>query len=106
MTEQASLPAFPVDDVTLALVEHAMGARLIFDGTEDGPKVVGADMSMPALLDFLSGYDPAKVVPLVLEDGHEVDGWTEYVGGPIYGRDDIIAALIAEVRRLRPSDDA
>ena len=95
-----TLPPFPVDDVMLDAVEHALGGALTVDeaGTQ---RLVGADYSLPQLLNFLSGYDPEQVVPLVDEDGYEVPGWTEYVGGVMYTRDCIIRALIAEVRRLR-----
>lgn len=69
------------------------------DGTHH---LVGADYSVSKLLDFLSGYDPNKVE--VLEEGlfeGDPPRVTEYVGGPIYSRDCVIRALIAEVRRLR-----
>lgn len=99
----ADLADFPVDDVTLDALEHALGGALTFEGVEnheDGPRLVGADMSVSKLLDFLSGYDESKLGPLTLDDGHDVDGWVEYPD-PLYHRDDVIRALIAEVRRLR-----
>ena len=98
-----TLADFPVDDVTLDALEHALGACLTWEGVEDradGPRVVGADMSVSRLLDFLSGYDESKLAPLVDEDGYEVPDWSEYPD-PLYHRDDVIRALIAEVRRLR-----
>jgi hypothetical protein len=52
------LPSFPVDDVTLAAIEHALGGAL--EMRDDLPVLVGADFSLDTLLDFLSGYDPAK----------------------------------------------
>lgn len=80
------LGPFPVDDATLGVLEHALGASYVVD--EDEHEVVGADMTVPKLLDFLSGYDESKVV----------DGTYP---GPVYTRDDVIRALIAEVRLLR-----
>lgn len=84
-----------MDEFTLAALDHAMGACLTFEGTrgEEGPRVVGADMTVPHLLGFLSGYDAS----------HEVElgrGWVEYPD-EVYNRDDVIRALIDEVRRLR-----
>lgn len=88
-----TLSTFPIDDVTLSAIEHAMGGSFTVDS--DGThRLVGADYSMSDLFNFLSGYDPDAVVMI----SEEV---AEYVGGPIYNRDDIIRALIAEVRRLR-----
>lgn len=95
-----TLPPFPVDDVTLNMLEHSMrGAYTVdHDGTHH---LVGAEYSTPQLLDFLSGYDPEKVVPLKDEDGYDIPNFVEYVGGPVYSRDCVIKALIKEVRRLR-----
>lgn len=96
------LPPFPVDDVTLAALEHALEGRLII-GEDGSHRLVGADMSVPKLLDFLSGYDEAQVE--MLDPGDDRLGFagaaiTEY-HGQIYTRDCVIRALIAEVRRLR-----
>jgi len=63
---------FPVDDFTLDQVEHALDARLTMVDGE--PVVVGADFSLPKLLEFMSGYDPSKVVPLRDDDGYETPG--------------------------------
>jgi len=93
------LPSFPVDDVTLAALEHALGGAL---SCEDGePRLVGAEFSVSTLLDFLSGYDPSQIVPCVDDDGFVIPDFVEYTGGPIYHVHDVIRALIAEVRRLR-----
>lgn len=88
-----SLPPFPVDECTLGNIEHALDARMSVD-EEGAHHVAGADFTMPALLNFQSGYDPALVEPLG-------DGIVEYVGGELYTRDDVIRALVAEVHRLR-----
>ena len=94
------MSAFPVDDLTLTHLEHALDARLAVD--EQGKhQVVGADFSMLKLLEFLSGYDPTKVTPLLDEDGYERPNWVEYTGPPVFTRDCVIRALIAEVRQLR-----
>lgn len=95
-----SLGPFPVDDATLLAVEHALGARLTVNDAGEHV-VVGADYTLSKLLEFLSAYNPAQVVPLRDEDGYEIPNWVEYVGEPVYTRDCIIQALIAEVRRLR-----
>lgn len=95
-----TLPPFPVDDVTLLAVEHALGATLTRDAAGEW-MVIGSDYTMTQLLNLLSGYDPALEVPMADEYGHEDEDFVEYTGGPIYHTDDIIIALIAEVRRLR-----
>ena len=98
-----TLADFPIDDVTLGLLDHALGACLTWEGVadrDDGPRVVGADMSVSRLLDFLSGYDGSKLTPLVDEDGYEVPDHFDYPD-PLWHEHDVIRALIAEVRRLR-----
>ena len=87
-----ALAPFPVTDSILDLVEHALNGAL-----DDNHELVGAEFSLHQLLDFLSGYDPAKVEQI----GEDI---YKYVGGPLYHYTDIIRALIAEVRRLRPQE--
>lgn len=100
--EENKLGPFPVDDLTLAAIEHSLDHRLTFvDGELVG---VGADMSLTDLLDFLSGYDPTKVeVPADPGDGPQI---TEYIGGPLYTHESVIRALITEVRRLREASES
>lgn len=86
-----SLPPFPVDDDVLDRIEEAMNTRL--DG-ENRP--VGGEFTLPRLLDFYSGYDPTKEI--------EIDEHISEYPDPLYHRDDVISALIAEVRRLRSTD--
>ena len=74
------LPPFPVDPETLDLLEASLDAGSLW-GT----------------LDLLSGYDETQVRPLA-------DDVVEYVGGPLYHPDDVLRALMAEVRRLRVID--
>lgn len=93
-----TLGPFPVDDSTLDVLEHALGSTYI-EG-EDGPIVVGADMSVPQLLDFLSGYDATKLTPALNQYDQPLHDVQEYPE-PIYTRDCVIRALLAEVRRLR-----
>lgn len=68
---------FPIDDETLDALEATLATSFTVD--EDGTHIlVGGELSMAALLDSMSGHGPAQLV-----------------------RDDVIRALIAEVRRLR-----
>lgn len=104
MAELVELPPFPTDDVTLAAVSHALGGSLTFEGaSEDGPRLVGADYSLSKLLEFLSGYDESLCRPLLNEYDQPVADWVEYPG-PIDHVHDVIAALIAEVLRLRSEE--
>lgn len=114
----ATLPPFPVDDLTLNAIEHALGGALTFerpdhalsDAGDEGPWLIGADYSLGTLLDFLAGCtgrDPNEV--LIQEGTPGLDGWA---GAEIvedtrthYSEHDLIRALIAEVRRLRPTDE-
>lgn len=94
--------SFPVDDITLNAVEHAMSGAYEVD--EDGTHHwVGSEYSLSMLLDFLSGYDAAKL--------ELMDGETEWDTAPIYtypealySHHDLIRALIAEVRHLREKE--
>lgn len=98
-----TLAPFPVDDVTLDALSHALGGALTYEGVEnreDGPRLVGADMSVSKLLEFLSAYDEKKLTPHVDEDGYTVPDWFVYPE-PVYHYHDVIASLIAEVQRLR-----
>lgn len=100
-----ALPPFPVDDVALNMLEHAMGARRTV--SRDGEtELVGADYTLPQLLKFLaglnkSGYDPDKEVPYEGEDLHTHDDIVDGTGYFTYTRDSVIRELIAEVRRQR-----
>ena len=109
----ADLPEFPVDDVTLLAVEHAMQGALTFDRPDDadpddaGPWRVGADYGLPDLLDMLAGTRdpadlPAEENPALVREGETPDGTPVYYDvRQHYGEHDVIRALIAEVRRLR-----
>lgn len=95
------LPPFPVDDATLAAVEHALGASLTFDEDDvlmERPRVIGADFTLSTLLDFLAGVrdDPHGMMELIREDP---EVW--YDPRPHYSLQDVIGALISEIRMLR-----
>lgn len=107
----SDLTPFPVDEMTLGMVEHALDYTLTFDGEDgevlDEPRGIGAEFSLSQLCDFMSGTttDPLGVV--------EHHGTVETFFGPAemtvdprphYTSADIIRALIAEVRRLRSAD--
>lgn len=88
-----TLPEFPVSDDVLDAIEHALGgAYEVRPG--QGMKLVGADYSLSQLLEFYSGYDPAKLQPT---DDPEITVYPE----PVYTERDVIRSLIKEVRRLR-----
>lgn len=102
------LPPFPVDDFTLDQMEHALGGAFEVDPETGDHRVVGADFSFGQLLDFLSGYDPAKTViieeanPLLPGiEGAEVGEYPD----PLYSMHDVIEALIREIKRLRHRDE-
>lgn len=107
-----SLPPFPVDELTLGMVEHALGYCLTFEG-EDGerlnePRGVGAEFSLASLLDFMSGTttDPLGVVQhLGIEETFMGRAEMTVDERPHYSKADIIRALIAEVRRLRATSE-
>lgn len=90
----ATLPPFPVHDQALDVLEHALGGAYDWDEAEDVPVLVGAEFSPWQVLDFYAGYDPARLVPTETPDVSEYPG-------PTYHPNDVITALIAEVRRLR-----
>lgn len=75
-------PTVPVDDTSLALIEDALNASLELDNDGE-PVVIGAAFSMNRLLEFWSGDVRHDRLPVLLH------------------RDDIIRALIGEIRRIR-----
>lgn len=102
------LPSFPVDDMTLDMVEASLDYCLTYEDENgeplDEPRGVGAEFSLWKLLGFLSATttDPLGVV----EDMGETETMfgrlpTTYDPRPSYHPNDVIRALIAEVRRLR-----
>lgn len=90
-----TLPSFPVDEITLAGIEHALTAHV--DASDpDNPRAIGAEFGLPTLLAFLSGTcnEPAGGL-------EQVAHGTEFDRRPQYAVNDVIRALIVEVRRLR-----
>lgn len=86
----------PLDDAGLSALEHALGA--VTEVAENGDRTtLGADYTLPQLLNFWSGYDP--------DDGVHVGYINEiplyHHGKPCLSEIDLIRALVAEVRRLR-----
>ena len=94
-----NLPPFPVDEITLNALAHALDGALDLN-TDGEPILVGAECTVTQLLDFLSGYDAGLLVPAVNQYDTELPDVDEYPHA-IYHRDDAIRALIGEVRRLR-----
>lgn len=122
MSDDVTLPPFPVDDSTLAAIEHALGGSLTYDqpdGTDgEGPWLVGADYSLSALLDFLAGCtgrDPNEELIQAARDESDLPEWERsrgwenaeivYDTRPHYSEHDLIRALIDEVRRLRRNQE-
>lgn len=94
----AVLPPFPVDDSTLDLLDRA----LTIDPTAGETRTSLGDLLV--MLSELGGSDTSKTT--VLEPGDPFDpglGGAEIVlcEDPCYHEQDVIAALIAEVRTLR-----
>jgi hypothetical protein len=90
------LPPFPVDDVTLATIEHALGGA--WDVDEEGNHtLVGAEFTFDRVLDFMAGIDVNDRSQV-----EQIDDSNVYIDHrPHYHPNDVIRALIAEVRRLR-----
>lgn len=98
---EVTLPTFPVDEITLNAIKHTFGGSFTVD--DDGKyHLEGADYTLNQLLDHYSGYDQSKseftgASPGVF--GEDVD-WYTYPDA-VYTVNDVIAALITEVERLR-----
>lgn len=96
-----------MDDLTLDAIDHALGGALTYEGENgeqlDAPRLVGADYQLTTLLEFLAGTlgeDPNREIiePGIMPD--DPPRWV-YDTRPTYSERDLIAALVAEVRRLR-----
>lgn len=98
--------AVPLDDAALDAIDHALAGAYTTteDGTTDGThELVGAEYTLTQLLDFWSGIDPADDGVLV---GYTNDGTPIFeIPGVCLSERDLIAALVAEVRRLRARHD-
>lgn len=111
--DDPGLPEFPTDEITLGMVEHALGYCLTFEGENgehlDEPRGVGAEFSLSSLLDFLSGTttDPLGVVQhLGVQDSFMGPVEMTVDDRPHYTERDVIMALISEVRFLRAGGGA
>jgi hypothetical protein len=112
-----TLPPFPVDDVTLSAIEHALDSVLTYEGENgerlDEPRRIGAEYGLAELLDFLGGTTGDEGMYRIGPNGERIDAdeaarddalgldqwWMDE--RPHYHPNDVIRALIAEVRRLR-----
>lgn len=84
--------ALPVDDFTLTLIEEALNTSYAVD-EHGNHTLVGGQFTLPMLLNFFAGYDPADLQEIA-------PGIAEYKGISLHPHD-LIRALINEVRRLR-----
>lgn len=91
----------PLDDASLDLIEHALGGALEHDEDAGEDRLVGADFSLHRLLDFWANHEPTtEPVGQAMWGGELVDVYDD-TDSPAFHPNDLIAALIAEVRRLR-----
>lgn len=104
-----TLPPFPVDDFTLDQLWHALNTSVGF-GDDGERRCVGGDFTLNQFLDFMSGHDPERQTLVGYSDGLLGEG--DPGGIPIYtawdqhySREDVIRALLAEVRRLRTGEE-
>jgi hypothetical protein len=95
-TVDNTLPSFPVDEATLAAVEHALQGSWTVD--KDGNHtLVGAEFTLQRVLDLAAGINRNDD----FEHLHPVSDRV-YVDDRVqYTPNDIISALITETRRLR-----
>lgn len=108
------LPPFPVDELTLNQLEHALGTCYGEVDPETGNhELVGGEFTLSQFLDFMAGtmgHDPNAVLLQEGRDESELPEWERgrWANAPIYEdtrlhytEHSVIEALIAEVRRLR-----
>jgi hypothetical protein len=90
------LPPFPVDDATLGMIEAALNPRAHGD-----PEAVSSSIGpLLTMLSQLGGSD-TQAVAEVLDDGGDGGASIVMMRDQHYHDHDVIAALVAEVRRLR-----
>lgn len=98
-----NLPDFPVDPGTLDAIEEAIGyavpddratATATTDDVTDAETAYPAAVGLDGLLELVSGWTP---------DGDKTihRGGVIVDVGPLFSREDVILALIQEVRELR-----
>jgi hypothetical protein len=95
----AELPPFPVDDDMLDRLEHALNTTVDPQHLDERGRWlrVGGEYTLSELLDFYSGYDKSKLIPVGPADLTDTFEYPD----PIYHPSDVIRALVAEVRKLR-----
>lgn len=93
-SQRGAWAPFPVDEVTLSLMEASLDVAYDDVDDEGGPIVSDGRYTFHKFLEFMSGYNPELLIPL------EETGWFEYPD-PQYTYKDVIRSLIDEVRRLR-----
>lgn len=87
-----NLPPFPVDDATLGMLEAAIDPRAYGDDLAETSSV----LTFLEVMSQLGGSDITAVEEKVNEQ-------LRVMRDPQYGVNDVLTALIAEVRRLRRS---
>ena len=95
-----TLPPFPVDDMTLSVVYDSLDQ--VFDcvpGSEP-VSVSGPGFGLWDVLNHLSGFDPSRLVQAVNEYDQPIPDMYHYPD-PTYSPEDVIRALIDEIRALR-----
>jgi hypothetical protein len=108
------LPPFPVDDITLDAVEHALGYSLTLDENDRPVSSGAADYSLSTLLDFMAGCvgrDPNEIVICEAREESDLPEWErgrDWSNAAVvedtrihYSEHDLIRAFIGEVRTLR-----
>lgn len=88
----ASLPPFPVDDTTLDMLTAAIDPRSAGDHQADRSSV----WTFLEMMSQLGGSDITAVE-------EEIDEQLKVMRDPQYHVNDVLTALIAEIRRLRKS---
>lgn len=84
----------PLDDNALNLIDSALDFRWV-KVEEDGTHIGSGEFQLAQLLEFWSGYDRAKLQPTE-------DPIVFVYPDPVISEHDLIRALVAEVRKLRP----
>ncbi len=86
----------PVDDVSLSAILTALDYTLEWPEDAEEPKGIG-EYSLNQLLNFWSGYEESKLIPIEDIAGSPAFTYPE----PLLCETDVIRALIHEIQRLR-----
>ncbi|SLH06734.1 hypothetical protein [Mycobacteroides abscessus] len=90
-----TLPPFPINDATLAQLQHALRTSVAVDD-EGNRSCVGGDFTLPQLLDFYSGADESRSTLV----GYAGDTPIYECWDQRYSEHDVMLALIQRVREL------